>query len=198
MPEVSAPEPLAFDNGPLSPEISSEDAVERLCQFEASCSITTHSEHSSATYAASDAEDAVMEGQDPSEHPSSPSPRMEVDYEIQHRMTSRSQSPTVSDYTRELGSANRSTQDVNMIEISSSSSRQEVNDTSSLFGDNDDVEHTSRSTAVAPTLFYGSAKAKGKQKAIPQFEPLPMEVEDGDGAELKMNSTPSMLRFVDL
>jgi hypothetical protein len=136
-----------------------------------------------------------MDNQDPPD-PFSPLPEMEVDYDIQHRMASRALSPTVSDYTRELGSSNHSTRDVNMIEISSSSSRQEENDISSLFGDDDDVEHASRSTAVAPTTFYGSKKAKGKQKAMPQPESLPMEVDDDVGAELTITSTPSMLRFV--
>jgi hypothetical protein len=169
--------------GLATQETSSEDAVERdLWQFDASCSLGTLGENSSNTPSTSSAAgDAAMDEQDPPMYASSPVPSMDVDNSIEQYLTaSRELSPTVSDYGQPTGS-NHSLHDVNMIDIPSSP-RQEQNDASGLFDDDDmDIQPALHSTAVSPVNFYGkSKKAQGKQK-VPS-KPLP-SIEVGDEEE---------------
>ena len=176
MANTDIPPPPLLEEALVGQETSSECAVERdLQQFEASCSITAHSGSPSSTASSpSAAGDVIMDDQDLLGRPPSPLPEMDIDNDTQHPMASRELSSTVTDYEQQAP-------DINMIDLSSTSSQHEENFASKLFDNDVDIEHASHSTAVHPVHFYGkSSKAKGKQKAMPQSRP---SVEPGDDGE---------------
>lgn len=189
MTDTNLPSPPLPDDLFAAQETSSEVAVERdLQQFETSCSIVSASENSSHTTSTpSAAGDTTMDEQDPLEYPSSPLSVMDVDNHNQHMAASREPSLTVSNYAQRAGSINVSTPDVDMIDISPSSSQEEVNHTLKLF--DKDIEHASHYTAVAPENFYTTSKAKGKQGEIPQPQPS-IEVGDDDEEGVELSSKP--------
>jgi hypothetical protein len=199
MANADLPPPPSPEEVLIAQETSSECAVEReLQQFESSCSLDAHSENSSNTTSTPSAMgDAAMDDQDPTEPLFSPLPEMDIDKDIdRHLMASREPSLTVSDYAQQARSTNPSTHDVNMVDLSSSSTYQEDNHASKLFDDEIDIEHASHSTAVAPVNFYGtSRKAKGKQKAVPQPQPS-IDLGDEDEEEVAISSLPQTPLFV--